>query len=234
MSFLTGSSGSSGPTLPLIRGQRAQSPGFNIRSNDIGEGIFRTRLERAGTFPQRAFDERFPNILSGIDTLRGTLTPGFSQLRDARLQQVENARSRGIGNLRDSLSRRRVLGSSFGGDAQIRAEAEFAQAASQQEAQSFLEELEANTQLINLESEQLFNALNRELAEIGLATNFATQTSDLVSRNAQFERSLAAEEAAGRGQLQGNLLGLGVSSVFGGLDFARSAGAFGPLAQVAR
>ncbi|MGI9491273.1 MAG: hypothetical protein ACR2QF_02485, partial [Geminicoccaceae bacterium] len=132
----------------------------------------------------------------------------FSQLRQARLAQVRNARDRSIGNLRDNLRRRRVLGSSFAEDALIRAEREFDEAGAAQEAQSFLEELDATQQLIGFESNQLFNALNRELAELGVVANFATATADLFSRNAQFESQLAAEEAAATGSFFGNIAGL--------------------------
>lgn len=192
---------------------QSSSPAFLLTSafnNSSGEVT--TSLSRTGTFPQRAFDERFPRILADIDAARGLFRPGFSQLRQSRLAQVSNARDRAIGNLRENLRRRRVLGSSFAEDAIIRAEREFGQAAAATEAQSFLEELEATQQLIGLESNQLFNALNRELAELGVVANFATSTADLFSRNAQFEAQLAAQEAASRGSFFGNLIGLGAGA----------------------
>ena len=42
--------------------------------------------------------------------LRAKVAPGMSDLRSARLAEIENARRSSVSNLRDNLARRRVLG----------------------------------------------------------------------------------------------------------------------------
>lgn len=179
--------------FPLPTGSIAQSPGFNISSGLTDGGNFQTILRRRGTPVQQAFDVRFPRALQDLDRLRESVRPGFSDLRAARLNQISNARSRAIGNIREGLGRRRVLGSSFGQDVQIRAEREFGELESQVAAETFLQELDATSNLINQETGLVFNAINRELSEIGLATQFNTATSQIFSNNQQFLQQMAAQ-----------------------------------------
>ena len=218
--------GSSSSDFRPITSSSARTPAFSL-SSSTGDGSVSTSLRRLGTPEQQAFSARFPRILSDVDTLRGTIRPGFSDLRKARLAQVANARTAGLGNLRENLARRRVAGSSFANDASIRAEREFGELAAEQEAQSFLEELSANQQLLGFESEQLFNALERELAELGVTANFASSSADLFSRDQMFAANLAAQEAASRGEFFGDILGLalgtGVGLATGGPLFPSSA-----------
>lgn len=83
--------------------------------------------------------------------LRPLVAPGFSKLRDARLNAIEDARSATTSNLKESLARRRVSGSSFGNDALSRTQAEFSKQKSQAEAQTILEELDATLQILDFE-----------------------------------------------------------------------------------
>lgn len=210
-----GSGGSSSSPLPTSFS--ARSPAFSLSGSFDPVGGVSGSLTRLGSVPQTAFDERFPRFLQDIDTLRGTITPGFSQLREVASREVSNARVQAIGNLRENLARRRILGSSFGEDALVRAEAEFGELAARTQTQSFLTELEANMKVLGFEFEQVNTALQREFQEIGLAAGFATNIGQIVSQNQQFAQQLAAQSAAGRGQLLGSLVGLGVSSTgFGG------------------
>src|SRR6185437_11658354 len=54
------------------------------------------------------------NDISGI---RQQFAPGFSQLRQAQLNQINSNRTSAIGSLQQNLQNRRVLGSSFAQDA---------------------------------------------------------------------------------------------------------------------
>jgi hypothetical protein len=193
---------------PIPQRFAASTPAFNLSSLvDPTTGAVSTSFERRGSAAQLAQAERFPRVLGDIDRLRGLVTPGFSQMREGRLRQVESARSRAIGSLRENLSRRRVLGSSFGEDALARVEAEFGEIKSRQEAQSFLEEMATTTQLIQIETEQINTVLGREFQELGLSANFSLGISDLVSQNARFAQELASKEAAARGAFAGKTLG---------------------------
>ena len=140
------------------------------------------------------------------------------------LEVVPAYRSRGIGSLRENLRRRRVAGSSFANDQIIEAERQFGQAMSESEAASFLEELQANQQILSFESAQIYDALNRELAEAGLATNFGVNMANLFSSNQMFETQLAVSEAQAAGQFVGDILGLGLG--LGGQALLSPAGTF--------
>ena len=124
------------------------TPGFKIVSNRDA-----TQLIRRKSPEQLAFNTRFPRILSDLDNLRGSIRPGVSELRQSQLRQVENARSKATGTLRDQLQRRRILGSSFAADAQIRAEREFGELAADVEARSFLVEFDAFSRALTQETE---------------------------------------------------------------------------------
>lgn len=79
----------SSPRVKVPTAFSSNSPGFNLSSQLSADGrSVNTSLSRTGTRPQQEFDERFPRSLQDIDTLRGTLTPGFSKLREAALGRV--------------------------------------------------------------------------------------------------------------------------------------------------
>lgn len=211
---------------PLPQGFIASTPGFNVSSGLTDGGNFQTTLTRLGTPIQQAFDQRFPRILSDFDSLREAVRPGFSALRDARLAENDNTRSRAIGNLRENLGRRRVLGSSFGQDAQVRAELAVGQERDRIQAETFLQEIDATSNLIQQESTQLFNAINRELAELGIATQFNTSTGQIFSNNQQFLQQQAAQLAVARANTSSSNLSATLETV-GTIGGAVAGGFFG-------
>lgn len=141
--------------------------------------------------------------------LRSKVTPGFSAFRDARLAEVEGARTRAVGNLRDNLARRRVLGSSFGSDALVRAESEFSREKERVQAESFLSELEASNALIGKEFEARRGGYQTFLDELNLeaqvATSLSTNASQVLASNAQLKARLDAQNAAGGGRFFGQV-----------------------------
>jgi len=226
ISGLFGGGGSVADSIPITSSLTTISPGLSLRSFRSSGSGFRSELTRTGSQAQTAEEERFPRILGDLDTLRGTLTPGFSSLRAARSAQIGNARNQALGNLRQSLSRRRVLGSSFGEQALISAEREFAEAQAASDAQSFLEELDANQRVLAFESAQINDALNRELSQLGIASGQAAQLASLNAQVSQFAANLRAQESSARGSGLGSLLGLGLSAAFSPLG-GTAAGALG-------
>ena len=163
-----------------------------------------------------------------LAALRETVAPGVSDLRASRLQAVEDARNRSIGNLRENLQRRRVLGSSFGADAIGRQEAEFAREAERVEAESFLQELDLTTQLLAQETQARTNSFQTRLNELNLQTDLAADIQSKIAgdlnSNARFQAQLAIQAGqfnarsaqqsqAGFGQLAGQGLS-GLSSIF--------------------
>ncbi len=213
-----GGGGSSGAPVP--RTLDVSAGGRTLTTKNTAPGAFRTELTNTGSAAQSAEASRFPRILGDIDALRATLTPGFSDLRAASSRAIDRSRNTAIGNLRQTLSQRRVLGSSFGEQALVSAEREFAEAQSASQAQSFLAELQANQQILAHESAQVNQALQLELQELGIATGQNAELARLNTEVAKFNADMdARESAAGAGGL-GSLLNTG-------LGFAALGGAFG-------
>ncbi len=194
----------------------ANTPAFNLKTFQTQPGRFKTELTRLGSAAQTAQDERFPRILGDTDALRETLTPGFSDLREASTRAIGNARNKAIGNLRQTLTQRRVSGSSFGEQALASVERDFAEAESAAQAQSFLAELDANMQVLAFETAQVNDALNREFAELGIAAGQTAQLAQLNTQSSQFVAQMKAQEASSRGSGIGSLLGTGLGFALGG------------------
>ncbi len=206
-----GGGGSISDSFAPVNTVSAGSPGYSLGTNRTGSGIS-SILTRKDTEANRQYDERFPRILGDYDTLRGTIQPGFSDIRKARLGQVENARLSALGNLRDSFQQRRLQGSSFAMDKITQAEKEFGQQKQQAEAQSFLEELQANDTLLQRESQQVAAGVAREFAELGIASNAGMQLAQLSAQNDQFLARLRAEESAASGEALGSAIGFGANA----------------------
>lgn len=180
----------------------------------------------------------FDTQLGELANIRSQIQPGIGALTEARQARIEDARQRSLGNLRDNLARRRVLGSSFAQDAQQRAEAEFGRQAADADAQSFLEELALTRDVINqqfqtglqsartdldlfIQSETAARAgTEAELQEQDKLTAIATQLSSgiqtILGNQASLNANLAAQAAQGSGQLAGITSGLS-SGGFGGI-----------------
>ena len=138
-----------------------------------------------------------------LAAVRGRVRPGFGELTTARLDEIENARRRSIGNLRENLARRRLAGSSFANDALVRAEREFGQAAAEARATSLLQELDVTTQLINQEFTARQAAVERTIQELDFQAQIGTQILSGVSAelgaSARLEADLAFQAAQGTG-----------------------------------
>lgn len=139
-----------------------------------------------------------------IGGLLSRVAPGISELRRTRLQGLENIRRRTVGDIRDNLARRRVLGSSFAQDAIVRAEREFAQQADEIRATSFLQELDLTNRLIQQQSDVLRNTVLTELEQSNfdaqLTANFANRTQTVLAQATAAQAQLAASAQAGLGQ----------------------------------
>lgn len=139
--------------------------------------------------------------------LRRSLAPGFSDLRASRLAEVENARSAAIGNLRDNMARRRVLGSSFGADALARAEKEFGQERDRVASETLLQEIEGTARIIDMESTARRGQFQAGLDEMNLQADLAAKLSGAAATQmgaaARLETELAAKSAAGAGKFFG-------------------------------
>jgi hypothetical protein len=169
-------------------------------------------LRQLGSPAQKAQGLRFPRMLTDLDALRADFKPGFSNLRRSALDEIEQAGVRAKGDLKESLRRRRVLGSKFADNALLRAEMEIGRQKAAVAAQSFLEEVDVTMRALDQEFQAIGQTLAQELSELQVVAGMETQLQAIVSQNFQFAQKMLAEEARGRGDLFGTML----SSVFGG------------------
>lgn len=126
---------------------------------------------------------------AALRELRPQLRPGFGRLTEARVQAIQGARGRSIGNLREELAKRRILGSSFAQIETQRQEAAFAQQEAEARATSFLQELDATTRLIGEEFASSVAAaeavLNQFNFETSVAAGLGTAAGEALSANAR-------------------------------------------------
>lgn len=139
-----------------------------------------------------------------LGRLQEMLRPGFSAFRQAGLDAINTNRTRTVGDLRNDLARRRVLGSSFANDTISRAEADFAQQQAQFEAQTFLQEIDATVSLIQQQNNLRLNAVSQELAAqtdiAGISASLVTGITNSMTALAQTNASIAAQNAASNAQ----------------------------------
>lgn len=193
------------------------TPGFNLSTTrDPAGTTFGTTLTRTGSAAQTAGDERLPRILSDLDVLRGTIAPGSSLARKARLQAIEDARQRSVSNLKDNLARRGIAGSSFAVDALNRTNAEFARSKDIATAESFLQEFDLNRQVLSQETGNIFQALQAELNELAAAAGQANQFLATATQTQLAGAAAAAAEAQATGQAIGTVVGAVAGGIFFG------------------
>lgn len=201
--------------------------GLNARFNDSGN---RVKISSAGRRQQLVggIQDLFRSQADELQNLRGQVEPGFGRLTDARVNAIENRRRSAVGNLRENLSRRRVLGSSFAQDALARAESEFGQQEAETRAQSFLQELDVTRDLIGREFQARQNAVQTALNELNLqaevGTQLATQATSALQANAAVQTEAALENQRQTLGLVGAAIG-GSSEAFGGGGSSGAAGA---------
>lgn len=208
---LTGRSSSSSRANKQLENMKP----VNISGGGFSSSIANNTLNLTADPSRQAAVAGIQNVLNtGADQLSGMreqVTPGFGALTDARVGALTDARQRAIGTLRENLGRRRVLGSSFGADALSRAESQFGREEAEMRAQSFLQELDMSTQLIERETALRTTSASAALDELNLQASVATQLASgataMFQANASVLAQLAARRAAANQQFLGDMIG---------------------------
>lgn len=142
--------------------------------------------------------------------LLSRVKPGVGEITNTAVDTIRNRRTAAIGNLRENLARRRVLGSSFGQDAISRAEAEFAQQESKARAGGLMQELDITNKLIGEQSAANISQFQTYLDQLNLETQVGTQLASGVTTNlnanSQLMAQLQSQSASGYGALAGEFL----------------------------
>lgn len=209
------------------------TPGFNLLQRTVGPPGSTTRLTELtprDTDARLALNRRFPEFLRDVQGLREDVRPNFSAFRTAGLGQLANERDRTIGNLRESLARRGVLGSSFAADSLSRSGAEFGQRRAEFEAQVGLQEASATQALIGFENSLIMQQIAREFQEFSLAAGLEQNFSALMAQQAGLFAQLTQQDElieVQRGEQARKIFETVSSSVAGGFGGGSIGGAAG-------
>ena len=147
-----------------------------------------------------------------LSALQPLVEPGFGRLTQAGINAVRDARRASMGDLRQNLARRRVLGSSFGADDISRTNAEFAKKENEFASQAFTQELALSNELINQKAIASANEFLTGLKQVNIESNMATQlasgVTSVLSNNAN---AIAGMTNSGANALMGTIgSGLGM------------------------
>jgi hypothetical protein len=145
------------PQKKLSQSQLGQLRGGVAAGGLTTKNIDENRVVQVNTSPERQqlvnnLAQLFRGTANELGLLRGKLTPGFGALTEARRAALQAAERSQIGDLRTNLARRRVLGSSFSNDAEAAVREAFGRQQAEADAQSFLEELDADTKLLSAQT----------------------------------------------------------------------------------
>ncbi|HDZ36774.1 MAG TPA: hypothetical protein ENH62_00495 [Marinobacter sp.] len=130
--------------------------------------------------------------------LRDRVKPGFGELTRTRIDAIRNAGKRTIGNLREELGKRRVLGSTFASREIASTEAEFGRIEEQTRAESFLQELALTADLIKEEFSAALQGIGTILQQLNIESALAANLSQSASDQLLAAAGASAEVAAAR------------------------------------
>lgn len=251
MSFLNNLFGTnvSAPQVsaPTLNVQPASFSGGGLTGN-FANNTFSVSPTGARTAAVGGVSNTFGQQASDIAGLRQQWAPGASALRSSLMTALQNNRTQSLGNLRDNLAQRRVLGSSFAQNSLANADQTYQQQIQQAQAQTFLTELGAQQQLIQQQYTAARGQFQTNLDEMNLEAGITTQLTsqatsvmasaattqaqlDLQAQTTNAKNSLDAQTANANNTMKtlggiGSLVGLGLSggltgigSLLGGASF---------------
>lgn len=235
-----------------------EAPGYALRGNNLlkrditpGKIMFDTANELRGvanrTGGLRTNLAGMRASLTGVGgelaALRADVRPGFGRLTEARVRSIKDAGAESIGNMRESLARRNVLGSSFANDALGRQQLAIGQEVERARAEAFVEEIGMSRQLLmdeisrvgaelglSVEERQIYgqqaqalsaqaqvvaNQMDRELQELSVAGAIRNGVSQAISAQAIQQAQLQMLNAQNQNELAG-LMTAGAMGLFRG------------------
>ena len=124
-----------------------------------------------------------------LNDLRGQVRPGFGRLTEARVQAIRNAGAESIGNLRKSLSRRGVMGSSFANDAETRTRMATGQEEERARAEAMVEEIGMSRQ------GYIADEMNNQMLRFSAAMGMSQEDRAILGQQAQVLAQRASQTA---------------------------------------
>ncbi len=201
-------------------------PGHNIGISSTG-AISMNRTPEA-----QGFMDQLMNGLgtdeSGFSNLLSQIAPGFGKLSTARGQEIDNAREKAVGNLREQLAKRRVLGASFANDQIGSLERQYMQDKDAALADSITKEMDMTNQVLQARTQARNQTITTGLNEIQFESNIGAQLLQTTSANMQNLQSAMTDlvklkaTIIGQGQIaKGNIsANLGNTGIAAQTDFA--------------
>ncbi len=178
--------------------QRFQPTGFAAPglTGTFDKAANRFTLSRSAEGNQTIADLRkaFEGRAAEFRGLRSDVKPGFGRLTRARVEAIRGAGQRAVGNLREELSKRRVLGSTFASREIASVESEFGRQEEFARAESFLQELGLTGELIKEEFSSLITGFQTILGQLNFETSLAANLAN--SASAQLNANLTAQAEA--------------------------------------
>lgn len=166
--------------------------GLNISSN--GKGIDLTQ--------SNSVKNAIANLNSGLTTdtnayngLLSQLHPGFGAITQARRNAINNQYQKNFGDLQSQLQSRRIAGSSFANSQLSNLQAQQAQDLAAADAQSFEDELNATTQLIQQRTNARTTAITDALSQANFETGVGASLLSQFQQSAQNTQSLMTDLA---------------------------------------
>ncbi len=202
-----------GSTTRDPSGLTARTPGLTVdtqrsrrNNNDV---FFTTFVNRTPGGLADLSARRIQALAGDVREQQGQFVPGFGIVS----QRSRDRGRQAVGNLRDSLARRRVRGSSFA--QQLEAQQQRENEALEQEA--ILQEIRFQQALRQEEAALLAQGVNQTLAEAGIATGQGQALAQLFTQADALQSQLEAEGslASAAGQILGTAAGFAVPFAFG-------------------
>lgn len=178
------------------------------------------------------------NAGSAFGAFGATVKPGFSQFRLAGLQDIANQFRSSRSNLRDTLAQRRVLGSSFANSQFSQSAADEAQAKSNFEASSYLQELQASMETTqaqyNANTQAYTTAINQANIETATAAQLTNTNNQIMASVAEQNANLKMSMIGAQGSVLGSLIGAGAGIATGGLSYLGSSNIASAILQAGK
>lgn len=181
--------------------QIGKGVGPNALTGDAGLGVKvngnRVQLSRSDDA------QNFINFLSdGLATdeaaytdLLGQVAPGFGLVTAARRDALEREQSKSLSDLRGSLQRRRVSGSSFANDTIGSLNSEYAAKKAEADAQSFLDELSATSQLLEQRTASRTKSIEDGLSQLNFESQLGAELLTSVRQQNLTQNAILADLA---------------------------------------
>lgn len=191
--------------LSELSAGRTGLAGLRGEISGLRAGLQPIKARTEGLFGQTAALKS--NLTGQLEELR----PGFGRLTESRVTAVKSAASKASGNLRTNLAKRDIGGSSFANQQIASVEQDFANEEDRVRAESFIQEQQAQQQIISqignlLQLDQA--TLNQQASQIGLELGLTAADAQLFAQNMQ---SIQVSNAVLQTRINREMRELGIS-----------------------